>query len=271
MKELIGAYRFINLLSIDIAAGAAIGAAFFAQILQANLFVQAYVVLALTVWIIYTSDHLLDAWRLKGPASTPRHLLHQKHFRLLALLVVLACIVAFVIALFIRIHLMIPGLIMAMACAVYLVLNRWLRYAKELMAAALYSGGVLLPSLALKPHIDYHQSLLVIMFVLVVLINLLLFARMSYDSDLADRHQSFVTVTGPRVTSAVIIALFVCFWIISAGALSSRYFVEAGILSAMCFVLLVIFFFPRYFRSGERYRLVGDSVFLFPAVLLFVS
>jgi hypothetical protein len=270
MKLLIRAYRVINLLSIDIAVGAATGAAFFARILKADLFVQAYVVLALTVWIIYTSDHLLDAWRLKGPASTDRHLLHQKHFGLLGVIVLMASITAFGLALFIRIQLMIPGLIMATACAIYLVLNRWLRYAKELMAAALYSGGVLLPSLALKPDIDASQALMIALFVVLVLINLLIFARMSYESDVADRQQSFVTAAGVGVTNSVIAVLFVCFLGIAVFAWYGPYSIEAGVLTAMGLVLLAIFLFPRYFGSGERYRLVGDAVFLFPAIELII-
>src|SRR5205085_1124608 len=124
MRQLLNAYRFVNLLSIDIAAGAVVGAAFFARILQVRLYSQAYLVLGLTVWIIYSSDHLLDAWRLKGPASTERHLFHQRNFRALFVLVMMACLADFTLAMFIRRQVMIPGVVMAVACGVYLLLSR---------------------------------------------------------------------------------------------------------------------------------------------------
>jgi hypothetical protein len=270
MRQLLNAYRFVNLLSIDIAAGAVVCAAFFARILEVRLYPQAYFVLGLTVWIIYTSDHLLDAWRLKGPASTDRHLFHQRFFRPLTVLVVVACVTTLVLAMFIRKQVMIPGLVMGFACAAYLLLSRWFRYAKELMATILYTGGVLLPALSLNYSPDGNQWLMVARFGLVVAINMLLFARMSYASDMVDRQPSFVTSAGPRITNKVIIVLFVVLAMTMIVPSDGRYVMEKLVLAAMGAVLLMIFLFPGYFASKERYRLVGDAVFLLP-VFLFVS
>ena len=268
MKVLLDAYRFVNLLSIDVAVGAAVGAAFFARILGVRLYTQAYVVLILTVWIIYTSDHLLDARRLHQPASTDRHLLHQRYFRILATLVATAVLIVVVLVLFIRTQLMIPGLIMACLCGVYLILNRWLKYGKELMATILYSGGVMLPALALNSQLTPEQWMLAIQFVLIVLINMLLFARMDYRTDLLDRHQSFVTAAGIQTTSRVIGGLFAGFGVLAVLAFSGDYVSERLVLVSMALMLLAIFLFPRFFILEERYRLVGDAVFLLPAILL---
>ena len=69
-------YQYINILSLDIAAGAVISAVFFAQIFNVQIKPYGLLALGLTVWIIYTVDHLRDAkkikhQRLNAKASVP--------------------------------------------------------------------------------------------------------------------------------------------------------------------------------------------------------
>ena len=260
-------YRFLNLLSIDVAVGAAIGAAFFAYVLDVELFLQAFIVLGLTVWIIYTSDHLLDAWFLDKPASTPRHLLHQRHFKLLAFMVVIAMLVDIGLVLLIRRQLMLPGVVMSLMCAAYLVLNRWLRYVKEVVATMLYSAGVLLPALALNRAINGDQGLLIVQFVLIVFINMLLFAKMSYATDLRDRQHSLFTTLGPRASDWLIACVFVVLGIVMVVPSATDAWTRV-VMVVMALTLLMIFIFPAFFRSEERYRLLGDSIFLLPGLVL---
>ena len=267
MKFIQSGYHFLNLLSIDVAVGAAIGAAFFADVLDVELFPQAFIVLGLTVWIIYTSDHLLDAWFLDKPASTPRHLLHQRHFRLLAIMVAIALVVDIGLVLLIRRQLMVPGIVMSLMCAAYLVFNRWLRYVKEIVATLLYSAGVLLPSLALNPALSDDQKLLIAQFVLIVFINMLLFAKMSYATDLSDRQNSLFTTIGPRASDWLIAGSFVFFGIVMLLPSGTDVWIKA-VMAVMALTLLVIFLLPAFFRSEERYRLLGDSIFLLPGLLL---
>ena len=57
-------YRFLNLISMDVAAGAMVCAAFFAPIFKMELRTDTLVSLGISVWIIYSADHLLDAYKL---------------------------------------------------------------------------------------------------------------------------------------------------------------------------------------------------------------
>jgi 4-hydroxybenzoate polyprenyltransferase len=163
---------------------------------------------------------------------------------------------------------MFPGLVMACLCAIYLVVNRWLKYGKELMGGILYTSGVLLPALALNYQLTTVQWILVVQFVLIVLINMLLFARMDYETDLLDRQRSFVTTAGLQATTKVIGALFGVFGVTALLMISENYFSERLVLGVMASMLLLIFLFPDFFRSEERYRFFGDGVFLLPAFLL---
>jgi hypothetical protein len=267
MKFIQRGYRFLNLLSIDVAVGAAMGAAFFAHVLVVELFPQAFIVLGLTVWIIYTSDHLLDAWFLDKPASTPRHLLHQRHFKLLAFMVGIGLLIDVGLVLLIRRQLMVPGIVMSLMCAAYLALNRWLRYVKEVVATLLYSAGVLLPALALNQVLSVDQKQLIVQFVLIVFINMLLFAKMSYATDLSDKQNSLFTTIGPRASDWLITGSFVALGIVMVLPSASDAWIKA-VLAVMALTLLVIFLFPVYFRSEERYRLLGDSIFLLPGLVL---
>ena len=102
MKLLFQFYKALNLLSLDVAVGAMISALFFARILTVSIFPADIVCLGLTVWMIYTVDHLFDARRIKGTASTERHRFHQDHFGVLLPLLALAAAGDLGLAFFIR-------------------------------------------------------------------------------------------------------------------------------------------------------------------------
>ena len=110
--------------------------------------------------------------------------------------------------------------------------------------------------------------MLIVQFVLLVLINMLLFARMGYSADLMDRQQSFVTSAGLRASRVTISGLFGIFGLTLVFSISEDYFAEKAVLAVMAVVLLMIFAFPGYFALKERYRFVGDAVFLLPLIIL---
>src|SRR5687767_3029402 len=98
MKTVIKFYRLLNILSIDVALGSVCCAAWFAEIFNVNLKPYVLMALGLTVWIIYTIDHLLDARKIHVSASTERHRYHQTNFTplLYALLIALLVDLIFV-------------------------------------------------------------------------------------------------------------------------------------------------------------------------------
>src|SRR6187431_1308602 len=102
MHKLLIPYRFINLLSIDVALGAVCSALFFARLLSVRILPFGLITLGLSVWIIYSVDHLLDARKLKSKASTMRHRFHQEHSRSITIMVLIATIVNAVLIFFIR-------------------------------------------------------------------------------------------------------------------------------------------------------------------------
>ncbi|MEM0896650.1 MAG: hypothetical protein AAGJ79_07165 [Verrucomicrobiota bacterium] len=79
-----------NVLALDAPFVAVTWLYFFAGVLDIHLFPHIYWILGLTVWLIYTSDHLWDGLRLKNrETATHRHLFAAENPRFLTVLLVL--------------------------------------------------------------------------------------------------------------------------------------------------------------------------------------
>ncbi len=263
-------YHYINLLSIDVALGAVVSAAFFGRILNVSILPQGFILLGIIVWLIYTADHLLDAWSMREAAISERHRFHQKHFLTILLIFLVTGIVAVGLIFLIRIQLITAGVVFGGFVIIYLIVSRWLKYFKELAGSILYTGGVLLPAWSLHTHqLDPGQLSLIIIFALIAFTNMLIFARFSIEEDILNRQKSLATTLGVKSMNTLIRTVCaICFVAIVYAAMLS-FSAELLILFLMEFVLLVIFLI-KYFRYDDRYRVYGDAIFLFPIVLLIV-
>jgi hypothetical protein len=268
MRKIAGLYRLFNILSLDIAAGAMISAMFFAKLLHVQILPYGLMALGLTVWIIYTADHLRDAKAIGKQAASTRHRFHQDHFKMMLSLMVAAIVVDTVIIFFIRKQVFTWGLLLSALVIVYLVAQRYLKFLKEIFIAALYTGGVLLPSLSVTSlAISSFHIVLIVQFAMTALINLLVFSWFDSEPDAIDKLNSFVTVLG-RPFAAFCIWLLLIINIGLGGFLWFRepYHQPVLILWSMNAVLLLLFVFRN--RLGSYYRLPGDAVFLIPGIYL---
>lgn len=261
-------YHIINLLSIDVALGAVISAAFFGRILHVEILPQGYILLGIIVWLIYTADHLLDAWSMKETAISERHRFHQKNFILLASVFVGTGFVAIALMFMIRIQLITAGIVFGTFVVTYLLINRWMKYFKELTGSILYTGGVLLPAWSLHGQpLSQIQYLVIGVFLLIVLTNMLIFARFSMEEDQLNHQKSLATILGTRFMNALIRTIVVACFIVMILAATKEISSELIVLFIMELALVLVFEL-KYFRSNDRYRAYGDAVFLLPAVIL---
>jgi len=271
MIKLTWLYRHINLLSIDIVAGVVICASFFARIFQVQIRPQGLIVLGLTVWIIYTTDHLLDAYKTKDVASTERHRFHQHNFLALVILLVIGIIVNTILVFFIRVPVFQWGLLLIGIVLVYLLFQKHLLFFKEFIAAILYSSGIMLPSLVVATlHIDFFTSALIVQFFITAWFNLILFSWFDEDHDIQDKHNSFVTTVGRDRARLFLLFLFsvnVVIFIMQI-ILGTPWMFPLIILMAMNTILLFILLKKKWFAVDDRFRLLGDSIFLLPILFL---
>jgi 4-hydroxybenzoate polyprenyltransferase len=266
MKIVLKIYRFLNLVSVDVACGAVVCSAFFAHLFKVQPRPAGLLALGISVWIIYSADHLMDAYLLDREASTMRHRFHQRYFRPIASLLVLATIVNVILILYVRRPILIGGLVLAALIFPYLIVQKYIHPFKELLVSVLYSGGVLVPALALHVNpVSLAVMLLVVNFTITALINLIMFSWYEWEQDQIDDRVSIVSLLGKSNTKIVIWVLYliqiVLFLVVMREGTVPFALLTMVVMNAM---LLIIFVYPEIFRDDDKYRLVGDSVFILP-------
>ncbi|HEX7013962.1 MAG TPA: hypothetical protein VF191_00525 [Cyclobacteriaceae bacterium] len=265
-------YRLLNSLSIDVAAGAVVCAMFLAEVLRSRPGSPALMMLGLTVWIIYSSDHLLDARRITTEAATYRHSFYQRHFGIMVVITAAAVVADCILAMRIRPAVFQAGLILAAPVAVYLVAQRFFVSVKELLGAILYTAGVSLPAYIFMGDrsVTVTQGGFVVAFFLIAWANLLVFSYFDCESDMKNAQTSFATRWGLQATRWAIFAVIGAGLILCGYLLFAAMALPALILLTMNLVLFVLMSYPGYFSRGDRFRMVGDSMFLIPLVAVLI-
>lgn len=263
-------YRILNYISLDVAFGAMVCGAFFARILDVKVRPHGLAALGVTVWIIYTMDHLLDAYRIQRDASTERHRFHQRNFKGLLLMVFLAGLANLALLYFIRKPVLLWGAGLCVLVIFYILFQRRLAQFKEVVIALLYAAGVVLPALSQTSEGFSLQNILILAsFMLTALTNLILFSWFEFEIDVMDGHTSIVTFLGQMDTRRLIKILFftqTVMWLILLIFTSG--WQESAVLILMNVPLLLLFLEPKRFFKNDAYRFIGDSVFLFPIIYL---
>lgn len=242
------------------------------------------IVLALTVWIIYTVDRLLDV-RKSGGAQTPRHLFHRRHQTVLWQAVAGASVLAGVLAFFLPKTVWQFGLALAAICAFYVaaVFRLPERHPalllKEPLVALLFSAGVWGSVWAQRPAISGVEWTEGLMFVGIAFQNLLLFAVFEQAERPGAKQYSLATAWGSSacdkvlrwLTFGVVAAAFgICLMANDESVGGGLRFAQrsALMLAIMSVVLYTIQRYPTYYLKHERYRWLGDAVFWLPALVL---
>ncbi len=271
-------YKLARNLSLDIVLGSCVGALFVAHYLSVDLLWAPLCCLAICIWLIYTVDHLLDAHKTKHSASSERHLFHQQYFKQL----VLVCLLLAGVGAWISRQLVdltfFMGLFLTMLVLVYFwflkLFEHKLSYHKEIFAAFLYGSGIFLGPLSLSSQPwSLDVAVLYFQFLLIALINLLIFSMFERDIDERDQHISMVRALGKVATNRLIGALIMGGGVISSLMLFHYYhdpkvFNAQVILGIMLLTLTLIFSRENYFGLKERYRILGDAVFFYPLLLI---
>lgn len=273
MQRILRLYRYVNILSLDIAGGAVISALFFARILDVQILPYGLIALALTVWIIYTADHLRDAKAIKTTASTERHRFHQRNFYVLTIFLAVAACLDLVIILYTRKPVFEWGIYLGGIVILYLVVQRYLKFLKETFIAVLYTLGVLLPSISITEQtLTLSHFLFFIQFTTVALINLLIISWYDHDDDLRDQQRSFSTSIGRDAITRVIFGFALVDLMIGGFLIVTGFWTYAVVVViVMCLLHVAILFFAERVRQHDRYRYAADAIFFLPLAFVLWS
>ncbi|MFN8357803.1 MAG: UbiA family prenyltransferase [Spirosomataceae bacterium] len=268
--------RNAHLLSLDVVLGAMLSHVMFVRWPNGKGEVSWVILceLAIGVFIVYTLDRLLDIH--KGLVETPRHQFLKEHTSLLLKIVVGCTLVAVGLVFFLPSKIVWLGLSIVGVTSLYLwLLNRLsttsgFHAQKEWIVAIIYTAGIWGSAALTREHISWIDWTVSALFLLIAFQNLLLFSWM--EAIHADEANSLAIVWGDEVCRAVISALLVIVLVV-AGVL--LFFVEFPyqrrvllLMPLMSGMLVYIRFHPQRFLVNDRYRWVGDGIFLVPLTLL---
>jgi 4-hydroxybenzoate polyprenyltransferase len=239
--------------------------------------VSQLLILAGIVWLIYTADHLSDAQAMRSLPLTSRHRFHFLHQRSLWLIATgLALGLILTIPAFLPRQVLIFGGISGVCTLIYLLAARIFtrqshtRFYKEIFISIIFTIAIWGSVWVRKEVPDRQNILLCLIFWGVTLQNLLLFSWYEVEEDRQQEQLSMAVSLGKswvqvlfRVISGMIV--LVALWSQPQGLESKA----MGIELLMSAILLMLLSYPAVFRKNQRYRWIGDGVFLLPALIFF--
>lgn len=269
-KHILSVFRW---LSLDVVAGGVLFTLAIGKVANTHLHWSSPAALGGCIWLIYTLDHLIDGNSLDRDPSMKRHAFHQRNRKpIFAVFLIVACI-GLRLLFFLPYQTLIYGCVLLGMVGLYF-LSIWLfkiYFAKEIFIAVLYSCGIFLGSFSKSVELDIFIYFLFVQTILMASVNLLLFSYYEVGHDTQDGHRSWATHFGVIHTLGHLKWLLILLGLSIAGALffdpSGYQFALQMIFIAMALVLVMIYWMPGWFKQKERFRWVGDLVFLFPGLI----
>ena len=266
-------YQYIRILSLDVVAGACISSLFIARLLNVDLPFSVVLALGLAVWIIYTLDHLIDGVKIGHEAGSIRHRFHQKHASTIALFLVTALAISGINLFYLPVPTLKIGMSMVILVVIYFVILQAFRsrniFFKESSISLIYTCGLFVGPLSLSASWSVTVIPVFLQFLGLSLANLLLFSLLEHEMDKKDGHSSIVLSFGEERVKILSWMAILLVWAMALLQVSMGMDLSIpALISLMAFLLGLILLRPGYFLEQERYRIVGDGIFLIPVFLI---
>lgn len=263
---------FVQNLSLDITAGAVISSFYIAQVFGVEMSTQVGVGLGIAIWLIYTADHLWDAYRVEGAAMNPRHAFHQKYFKPILSLAGLLFAIGVYNTLKLPLQTIQLGFGLVALTGLYFLYLRVSKQhrQKEFFAAFVYVAGIFIGPLSMLENWDWLYLVLFVQFFLLAYVNLMLFPLFEMEEDNSQGMTSIAINRGAKSTKkrigiALIINEFIIVFCIGLSFNDSK--VQFMIL-AMSLSLLLLIKAPPFLKRYNLYRIIGDGIFFLPGLAL---
>ena len=281
-KSIMLFFRSAQLLSLDVVLGAIATGAYAVKLLNVSPNYWWWPVLALSVWIVYTTDHLIDSFSRKNNALIHRHKLHYRYRHVFVVAVTVSSVVVLsLVWFFLDKKILTGGLIIGIGAIIYLVLvgegnRKNFSFQKEFFISLFYTAGIWLAPLVWNSK-PLSPSVYGIIFVFIILVWIegLVVAIYECDMDTKDKQMSFVTKFGISTSSTFIKILFGLTFVSSLVLLlftnSIQEFSAVVIELFMAVALFSIYYFQNYFKHHELYKTLGEMIFWLPGILWFIT
>jgi len=276
-------YRYFHYLGLDIVLGALASSCFAARLFESSPGVIWWITLALTVWLLYAGDHMLDAWKHRKKVQREMHYFLLKHRRWIIYSLGVVTVVDFMLVLnlldkeLFKFALILAGLVLLFYAMRHIFRkNRFLFLPGEVFVLLLYLGGTWLgPAVSAEGGFETSQGLVALIFAGVLLMNLGVISL--YDIQLDSRMgiSSLANVLGKKNTKNLLMGTGVGIYLLSALQFlvfeADRYTQFALILCGMATILLLVVYLPSRFRKNDLYRWTADAVLFMGFLSLLVN
>jgi len=263
--------HFVQNLSLDITLGSVISSMFLAKVMGVEVTSSMMIGLAIAIWLIYTFDHLRDAFKTQGKATNPRHAFHQKYFKPVAGISVVVFSLGVYNLQFLPWYTIEIGLVLVVLSGLYFIYLMLAKRAinKELFAATVYVAGIATAPLSQVNSFQIEWLLVLMVLWILAYGNLLIIPLYELELDEKDNQESIVTRMGlKKVRSILIWLLFFCTVLIQFYGYEGGNLTAYAILLLMVFTLIVLLVRPQYFRQFQLYRILSDGIFFLPGIML---
>jgi len=265
-------YRHFHYLGLDIVLGALASSCFAAQLFGTHPGLIWWITLALTVWLLYTGDHMLDALRHRKKVQREMHYFLLKHRRLVIYSLGVVAVVDFMLVInlldkkLFKYALILAGLVLLFYAMRHIFRkNRFLFIPGELFVLLLYLAGTWLGPLAnVEVGFETSHGLIALIFGGVLLMNLGVISL--YDLQLDSRMgiTSLAHIFGKKRTKNLLVVTGIGIYLVSVLQFmvfdTDRYTQYALILCGMATILLLVVYLPSRFRGNDLYRWTADAV-----------
>lgn len=252
---------------------------FFAELQAQHIDNWTLVALGVSVFIIYTVDHIIDGYKWKEKSYALRHLLHYKYAsKLIVILLFLGCFEVFLLIYKLPTPSIQFGVIVSCMVLIYLILhyvkagifNRTL-IGKEMVISLVVSACfVYLPRFHAEFSIAVSDLLFFVMAVMLNFGNLMLFSMYDLEIDQkaefkahrsqnTKKHLKLISLVALLISAVLMILLYWNYMLNTFGFL---------VLAFMVITLLITWRYQFFFEKNERYRLAGDLIYVYPIIYL---
>ena len=231
-------------------------------------------ILGFSVWIIYVLDRLLDNQKT-DVHPTERHTFHQENAKILWYFIGFLTLISAVLVFYLPFNIIIFGIIISLFTGTYLIIiskisseNNFQHY-KEPITSFVYVSAVFGTTILHNPA--FSSVLIGFLFLLIVFQNLLLFSLMEFKKNTNSYNLgAYFGIKQSNLIIAIIATTSSILGIFLIHNSTSNYEIRVILIEIlMSLILLTINKFDYFFMINDRYRWVGDGIFLLPLSIIF--
>jgi len=264
-------------LSLDVVAGAMVTHVIASRIPNGHGKVSwaSTICVGIAVFSIYVIDRLLDNRKLSSN-TTLRHRFHAQNEGTLLKVLALLGLLGIVCLFWLPSPMFLIGIGLTLLVGIYLFavfktsFSNYFQLLKEPLVACIYTAGIWGTALVALPHTIWENYVLMMLFGSVAFQNLLLFSW--FESFEVEEGHSLAIEWGTETVSKMLGWLAIMVVMVAIGVLvftEHRYCVRAAVVVALMSISLhLLKRQPKKVLINERYRWLGDGVFLLTLWLL---